>query len=116
MLKNITQEQRVNLIQLINNLDKSLANQVFDEFKKRCHENTINQPVSYLFSLLRKAQNNEFKPWLTVSGGTKPKQEQITISEQAKPLVYRREVNQPIPSEVQDQIKDLKKLLAHKTN
>lgn len=65
MLKNITTQQRANLTQLLTNLDKELCNQVFIEFERRCCDGSINHPIGYLFGLLKKTKNNEFKQWLT---------------------------------------------------
>lgn len=109
-LKDLTKQQQSKLAALVNELDTDLINQVFDEFNKRCND-TINNPIGYLFGLLKKAKNNEFKPWLS-SSNTSIHHNQPNASTKPPSRTYCRDTTKPIPNEVKQQMADLKKLFS----
>lgn len=112
LLKNITVQQRTDLTQLLTNLDTALCNQVLIEFERRCSDGSINYPIGYLFGLLKKAKNNEFKPWLTEHR----EQQSNNVNQPTQPSssFYCRDVTKPIPIEAKEQINHLRDLLSSK--
>lgn len=112
LLTKMTKQQQANLTEVLSDLDLELINQVMQEFEQRCNDGGVNNPVSYLFGLLKKAKNNEFKPWRT---DYKEKQLENTkqLTEQL-PNFYCRDATKPIPNETKQQINYLKSLLSSK--
>lgn len=111
-LQSMDQQQRSKLIELLSTLDNQLLNQVIDEFDKRCNDN-IKNPIGYLFGLLKKAKNNEFKPWLsTVSSVITDTSSAQSYAPTSPIKLYRRDTSKPIPMEIQQQMQNIKNLFS----
>lgn len=110
-LAEITTQQQKNINELINQIQPDITPLVIQEFNQRCAEGNIKSPVKYLFGLLKRAVNNEFKPWVA-----KTEEKPITqqpVKPSIQPLnIYRRDINQPIPESTKQQISNLKNLLS----
>ncbi|HGW5375660.1 TPA: STY4528 family pathogenicity island replication protein [Pseudomonas aeruginosa] len=74
----LKQEQQAGAMVALQQVDESLRQPILDEWAARCQGDAVRSPAGYLFGLIQRAINGEFKPWASqaahqkVTGGAAP--------------------------------------------
>src|SRR5690606_27217254 len=59
----LKQEQQTGTLVALRQVDESLRQAVLDEWAARCHTQVVRNPAGYLFGIIQRAINGDFKPW-----------------------------------------------------
>ncbi|EOX6815106.1 STY4528 family pathogenicity island replication protein [Pseudomonas aeruginosa] len=90
----LKQEQQAGAMVALQQVDESLRQPILDEWAIRCQSNAVRNPAGYLFGLIQRAINGEFKPWASqvghqnAAGGSAPSPQE-PVHRPASPEVVR---------------------------
>ncbi|MGU0693693.1 STY4528 family pathogenicity island replication protein [Pseudomonas aeruginosa] len=59
----LKEEQRAGALVALQQVDAGMRQAILDEWAARCRRNTVRNPAGYLFGLIQRAIDGQFKPW-----------------------------------------------------